>query len=73
MRHPVGMSATKLEIETHVVTAATAFVENVVKCVQKAGLQIEELVVEPLTLTERSALGAARRILLGSFRRCASP
>lgn len=48
VRHPVGMSATRLEIETHVVTAATAFVENVVKCVQKAGLQIEEIVVEPL-------------------------
>jgi cell division protein FtsA len=48
VRHPVGMSATKLEVETHVVTAATSFVENVMKCVQRAGLQIEELVVEPL-------------------------
>jgi cell division protein FtsA len=48
VRHPVGMSATKLEVETHIVTAATSFVENVMKAVQKAGLQIEELVVEPL-------------------------
>lgn len=48
VRHPVGMSATQLEVETHLVTAATAFVENVVKCVQRAGLQIEEIVVEPL-------------------------
>jgi cell division protein FtsA len=42
------MSATRLEVETHVVTAATSFIENVVKCVQRGGLQIEEIVVEPL-------------------------
>jgi len=47
VRHPVGMSATRLEVETHVVTASTSFVENVVKCVQRARLQIEEIVVEP--------------------------
>ena len=48
VRHPVGMSATRLEVETHVVTAATSFLENVAKCVQRARLEIEELVVEPL-------------------------
>lgn len=48
VRYPVGMSATRLEVETHVVTAATSFVENLVKCVQRAGLHIEDLVVEPL-------------------------
>jgi cell division protein FtsA len=65
VRHPVGMSAQRLEVETHVVTAATAFVENVVKCVQSARLEIEEIVVEPfatglavLTDAERQ-LGAA--------------
>lgn len=48
VRHPVGMSATRLEVETHVVTAATSFVENVIKCVQRARVEIEEIVVEPL-------------------------
>jgi cell division protein FtsA len=48
VRHPVGMSAGRLEVETHVVTAATSFVENVVKCVQGARIQLEDLVVEPL-------------------------
>jgi cell division protein FtsA len=48
VRHPVGMSASRLEVESHVVTAATAFLENVAKCVQRAGLEIEDLVVEPL-------------------------
>lgn len=48
IRHPVGMSASRLEVETHVVTAATSFIENVVKCVKRARVEIEELVVEPL-------------------------
>lgn len=48
VRHPVGMSASRLDVETHVVTAATSFVENVVKCVHRARLEIEEIVVEPL-------------------------
>lgn len=48
VRSPVGMSAATLEIETHLVTAATTFVENVVKCVQRARLEIDEIVVEPL-------------------------
>jgi cell division protein FtsA len=48
VRHPIGMSASRLEVETHVVTAATSFIENVVKCVQRAKVEIEELVVEPL-------------------------
>jgi len=48
VRHPVGMSATRLDVEAHLMTAATSFVENVVKCVQKARLEIEEIVAEPL-------------------------
>lgn len=48
VRHPIGMSATRLEVETHLVTAATSFVENVVKCVQRARVEIEEIIVEPL-------------------------
>ncbi len=47
VRHPVGMSAVRLEAQTHIVTAGSSFVANVVKCVQRARLEIEELVVEP--------------------------
>ncbi len=47
VRHPTGMSARRLEVETHVVTAATSFVENVLKCARRARVQIEEIVVEP--------------------------
>jgi cell division protein FtsA len=62
VRHPVGMSASRLEVETHVVTAATSFVENVAKCIQKARLEIEEIVVEPLA-TGLAVLSDAERQL----------
>lgn len=48
VRHPVGMAAQRLEVETHVVTGAATMVENVVRCARKAGLAVEEVVLEPL-------------------------
>jgi cell division protein FtsA len=48
VRHPIGMSAQRLEVETHVVTGRATLVENVVKCVRKAGLAVEAVVLEPL-------------------------
>jgi cell division protein FtsA len=48
VRHPVGMAAQRLEVETHVVTGATTLVENVVRCARQAGLTVEEVVLEPL-------------------------
>jgi len=48
VRHPIGMSAQRLEVETHVVTGASSFIENVGKCVRRAHLTVEEIVLEPL-------------------------
>lgn len=45
---PVGMSATRLEVEAHLVTAGATFVENVVKCVRRARLDVDAVVLEPL-------------------------
>ncbi|MGQ9524263.1 MAG: cell division protein FtsA [Armatimonadota bacterium] len=42
VRNPVGMSGSRLEVECHVVTAARSFVENVVKCVRQAGLELDD-------------------------------
>jgi cell division protein FtsA len=36
---PVGMTATRLEVETHIVTAGSSFVANLVKCVHRAGIE----------------------------------
>ena len=45
---PVGMSGVKLEADFHVITAQTNAINNVNKCVRRAGLEIENLILEPL-------------------------
>lgn len=48
IRHPNGMSGTRLEVQCHIVTGATTFLQNVEKCVTRAGLEVQEKVLEPL-------------------------
>ena len=48
IKDPVGMSGVKLEANFHVITAQTNAINNVNKCVRKADLKIENLILEPL-------------------------
>ena len=52
VRDPIGMTAVRLEVETHIVTAATTSVQNLSKCVERAGVAIDELVLTPLAAAE---------------------
>lgn len=52
VRNPVGLSASRLAVETHVITASRNLVENVTKCVEQAGLGVADLVAEPLAAAE---------------------
>lgn len=45
---PVGLSGVRLEVEVHLVTAAVTSAQNIVKSVQRAGYEVEEIVLEPL-------------------------
>ncbi|MFK7951315.1 MAG: cell division protein FtsA [Ekhidna sp.] len=45
---PVGMTGVKLEADFHIITAQTNAINNINKCVKKAGLVIENLILEPL-------------------------
>ncbi|MDN5201427.1 cell division protein FtsA [Fulvivirgaceae bacterium BMA10] len=45
---PVGMSGVKLEADFHIITAQTNAINNVNKCVRRSGLEIEDLILEPL-------------------------
>jgi len=45
---PVGMSGARLEVDTHIVTAGSSFVANVLKCVHRAGIEPAGVVFEPL-------------------------
>jgi len=65
VKDPLGMSAVRLEVETHIVHASATAVQNLTKCVQRAEVRIDELVANSLasadavlTETERE-LGVA--------------
>lgn len=48
IKDPVGMSGVKLEADFHVITAQTNAIRNINKCVKRAGLEIDDLILEPL-------------------------
>lgn len=48
IKDPVGMSGVRLEADFHVITAQTSAINNINKCVRRTGLEIEDLILEPL-------------------------
>jgi len=52
VKNPVGMHGQKLDVETHVITTAVTSVQNVMKCVRSIGLDVDDLVLEPLASSE---------------------
>ncbi len=50
--NPEGMHGFRLDVETHIVTAAGASIQNLVKCIRGAGIEVDDLVLEPLASAE---------------------
>ncbi len=48
IREPIGMSGVRLEAKVHLVTGAVSAAQNIVKCVQRCGLQAQDVVLEQL-------------------------
>tara|TARA_Y100000782_G_scaffold115379_1_gene157428 strand:+ start:1718 stop:2995 length:1278 start_codon:yes stop_codon:yes gene_type:complete len=48
IKDPIGMSGGRLEANFHIITGQVAAIKNIYKCVRKAGLNVENLVLEPL-------------------------
>lgn len=48
IKNPVGFSGVRLEAEVHIVTGAVTSAQNIYRCVQRAGLKVRSLVLEPL-------------------------
>lgn len=48
VRDPIGMSGVRLQVRANLITAANSCVENVVRCVQRCGLKVADVVLEPL-------------------------
>jgi cell division protein FtsA len=52
VKNPVGMHGYELDVEAHVITAAVASVQNLTKCISGIGIEIDDLVLEPLASAE---------------------
>jgi cell division protein FtsA len=52
VREAMGMAGTRLEVETHIVTGATTAIQNVVKVMHEAGLDVDDLVLQVLASAE---------------------
>ena len=52
VKNPVGMHGFRLDVETHVITAAVTSIQNLIKCIRSIGIDIEDLVLEPLASSE---------------------
>lgn len=52
VKNPVGMHGYELNVEAHVITAAVASVQNLTQCVRAVGIEIEDLILEPLASAE---------------------
>ena len=52
LKNPVGMHGQRLDVETHIITAAVSSIQNIVKCVRTLGLEVEDLIMEPLASSE---------------------
>ncbi|AVO49862.1 cell division protein FtsA [Melaminivora suipulveris] len=48
VREPIGMSGIRLEANIHIVTGAQSAAENIIKCVRRCGLEVEQLMLNPL-------------------------
>jgi cell division protein FtsA len=52
IRDPVGMSGVRLEAKVHIVTGAVSSAQNIIKCANKAGLNVAEICLEPIASSE---------------------
>ncbi|MBI4924928.1 MAG: cell division protein FtsA [Bdellovibrio sp.] len=52
IKDPIGMSGVRLEAKVHMVTGAVSSAQNIIRCANKAGLNVSEICLEPLASSE---------------------
>jgi cell division protein FtsA len=52
VKNPVGLHGTRLDVETHIITAAATSVRNLIKCIRSIGIEVEDQVLESLASAE---------------------
>ncbi|MDU0810637.1 MAG: cell division protein FtsA [Burkholderia sp.] len=48
VREPIGMSGIRLEVKVHIVTGAVSATQNIIKCVRRCGIEVNDLILQPL-------------------------
>ncbi len=48
IREPIGMSGVRLEAKVHIVTGAVSAAQNIIKCVRRCGLEVDDIILEQL-------------------------
>lgn len=62
IREPLGMSGSRLEVDVHIITGAVTSAQNLIKSVNRAGLDVVDIVLQPLASSE-AVLSAEERDL----------
>ncbi|MEA3291653.1 MAG: cell division protein FtsA [Pseudomonadota bacterium] len=52
IRQPIGMSGVRLEAKVHIITGAVSAAQNIVKCVRRCGLEVDDVILEQLASSE---------------------
>ena len=52
VKNPIGMHGFRLDVETHIITAAITSIQNLTKCIRGIGIEIDDLIMEPLASAE---------------------
>jgi cell division protein FtsA len=60
VRQPHGMSGMRLEVKVHIVTGAVSAAQNIMKCVRRCGLEVRDLMLQPLASADAVLLDDER-------------
>jgi cell division protein FtsA len=60
VRMPAGMSGMRLEVKVHIVTGAVSAAQNIMKCVRRCGLEVRDLMLQPLASADAVLLDDER-------------
>jgi cell division protein FtsA len=52
VKNPIGMHGFRLDVETHIISAAVTSIQNLTKCIRNIGIEIDDVIMEPLASGE---------------------
>ncbi len=52
IKDPMGMSGVRLEVQVHIITGAVTSAQNIVKSINRAGLEVMDIILQPLASSE---------------------